>query len=448
MEKILEIVKNKWFKFGVVSFAYTLIFIIWSGLWWALIGLPIIYDIYISKYYYKWFWYIHVDKKANSPIYKSIMGWIEALVFAIVVASVIRSYFVEMYVIPSPSMEKTLLVGDYLGVSKVAYGPKLSNTPLSLPLVHNINPFNKDKKSYVEWIKRPYKRIAGLDTLKHNDVVVFNYPEGDTVLVKAPQENYYIYVAQYGRDAVLASSDIMVHPVDKRDNYIKRAIGLPGNTLQIINGDVYIDNVLSSFNIEGKMRPYAVRHSSKSISNKIFEDLGITNDQIIVRKPSITEFYLTDEQAKRMSNKQDIIEILPIIRQTGLSTDYTVFPRTPVLYKWSEDNFGPLWIPRRGSSIALTVDNLPLYRRVIDVYEGNDLRVKGNNIYINGVKSDSYTFKMNYFFMMGDNRANSLDSRFFGFVPEDHIVGKASFIWFSKSPEGGIRFNRMFKSIK
>ncbi len=447
MDKIREILSNRWFKFGAVAAIYTLIFIIWSGSWLMLLGLPIIYDVYISKWYYRLFWGKYVELKATKPYVKSIGGWVEAIIFAVVVASVIRTYFVEMYVIPSPSMEKTLLVGDYLGVSKVAYGPKMANTPIAIPLVHNVNPINKKKRSYVEWIKRPYHRLCGLDTIKHNDVVVFNYPEGDTVLVASPQENYYWLVKQHGREAVLSFSDIMVHPVDKRDNYIKRAVGLPGNTLEVRNGDVYIDGVKSTFVIEGKQTPYAIRHTEKSMTAKKMASLGIEEGDILAIKPHITELLVTAEQLEKIKSSNGIIEAISLIKPEGFA-DEAIFPRDSDKFGWSEDNFGPLWIPRKGSTLKLTEDNLPLYKRAITAYEGNTLEVKAGDIFINGVKSDSYTFKMNYFFMMGDNRANSYDSRFFGFVPEDHIVGRASFIWFSKAPGGSIRFNRIFSGIK
>ncbi|MEG0500263.1 MAG: signal peptidase I, partial [Rikenellaceae bacterium] len=259
MNKVREFFSNRWFKFSVAALFYTLIFVVWSQIWWMLIGLIFIYDLYISKIYYRLYWEKHLEKKANSGFYRSVMGWVEAIIFAVVVASLFRIYFFEMYVIPSPSMEKTLLVGDYIGVSKIAYGPKLPNTPLSMPFVHNVNPLNSAKKSYVEWIKRPYQRLMGLDTIKHNDVVVFNYPEGDTVMVRSPQDNYYLCRAEYGKEAILESTALMVHPVDKRDNYIKRAVGLPGNTIEVRNGVVLIDGKESNFEIKGKQLVYYIR---------------------------------------------------------------------------------------------------------------------------------------------------------------------------------------------
>lgn len=448
MDKVREFLSNRWFKFGVAALIYLLIFIVWSQIWWMLIGVVVIYDIYISKYYYKWFWKKHLIRKEKGAFYRNTMGWIEAIIFAVVVASLIRIYFVEMYVIPSPSMEKTLLVGDYIGVSKIAYGPKLPNTPLALPFVHNISPFNPAHKSYVEWIKRPYRRLVGLDTVKHNDVVVFNYPEGDTVIVNFPQDNYYRQRQNYGKEAILSQSTLMVHPVDKRDNYIKRAVGLPGNTIEVRRGKVFIDGVESAFQIEGKQLPYYVRHKSPQLSESFLESIGVTSiGDIMGREPNVTFVRLTDKMVNELRKNPNIIEVIQHVKGEEYITDFT-FPRDTARYKWTEDNFGPLWIPRRGATIQLDMTNLPLYERVISIYEGNDLKVEGEDIYINGEKTNSYTFKMHYFFMMGDNRSNSLDSRFFGFVPEDHIVGKASFIWFSKEAGKPIRFNRIFNKIR
>lgn len=450
MSKLRDLFSNKWLRFSVVTIVYVLLFLVWARMWGMIIGVLVIYDLYISKFYYRLFWRRHLELKKKRMAYKSIMGWVEAIVFAVVVASLIRIYFVEMYVIPSPSMEKTLLVGDYIGVSKISYGPKLPNTPLAIPLVHNINPLSPTSKSYVEWIKRSYRRLPGLDTLKHNDVVVFNYPEGDTVLVASPQDNYYSLVDAYGVEAVRQASDIMVHPVDKRDNYIKRAIGLPGDVLEIINGEVFINNEPQVEDISGRQLRYAVRHEAESLSSYALSKLGINTDNIRSQKPHVTEILLTGDEVKALENSKGIIEVLRLLTPKtagSLRANTELFPRSKD-YSWTDDDFGPLWIPRKGSSIDLTLENLPLYKRIIDVYEDNELEVRDGAIFINGARAYSYTFKMNYFFMMGDNRYNSLDSRYFGFVPEDHIVGKASFIWFSKGASDGVRFNRIFNRIK
>ncbi|MDE6482596.1 MAG: signal peptidase I [Rikenellaceae bacterium] len=447
MGKLREILACRWVRFGFVAAVYVLWFVVWGRSWWMLLGLPVIYDIYISKYCYRLFWKAHLDKKEGNRIYRSVMGWVEAIVFAVVVATLIRTYFVEMYVIPSGSMEKTLLVGDCLGVSKVAYGPRMPNTPLSVPFVHNVSPLDPSKKSYVEWIKRPYKRLAGLDTLERGDVVVFNCPEADTVALISPQSNYYQLVRAYGRQAVLQQSAIMVHPVDKRDNYIKRAVAIHGDTLQLKEGALTVNGR------EIPLEPYAEMFYNirgKGLTLVYFESLGVTREEIgYDNELDMWQMPLYHEQVQqlRASGRADNISRVVIDR-----VESDIFPHDTVRYAWSLDNFGPLWVPERGATVALTLDNLPLYSRIIKNYEGHDLQLRDGAIYIDGRESDSYTFAMNYYFMMGDNRHQSLDSRFFGFVPEDHVVGRAWFILFStdksRSFPGNIRLSRMFTAIR
>lgn len=446
MNKIKDFFGNKWVKFSIAAILYVLIFVVWTRAYWSIIGVVVIYDIYISKYYYKWFWGKHLELKRKNKSYKSVIGWVEAIVFAVVVATLVRVYFVEMYVIPSASMEKTLLIGDYIGVSKISYGPKMPNTPLSFPFVHNVNPFNTAQKSYLEWIKRPYDRLAGLDTLKSHDVVVFNYPEGDTVAVISPQENYYSLVRAYGKKRIEEVSKIIYHPVDKRDNYIKRAIGLPGNVIEIKDSEVFINGKKDAV-LPTMQHLYYIRHKDNVLPVKTREALKITEDDLVTSQNYYTIAHMTEDMASKASKEPSIYEVRREISPKGM-TNIDVFPHDTINYKWNEDNYGPLVIPRRGTTVQLDRSNIAIYERIIKNYEGNNLVVKGDEILINGSKADNYTFKMNYFFMMGDNRHNSLDSRFFGFVPEDHVVGKASFIWFSKGDGLNIRFNRMFKSVK
>lgn len=446
MNKIKAFFGNKWVKFSIATILYVLIFVLWTRAFWSIIGVVVIYDIYISKYYYKWFWGKHLELKRKNKSYKSVIGWVEAIIFAVVVATLVRVYFVEMYVIPSASMEKSLLIGDYIGVSKISYGPKMPNTPLSFPFVHNVNPFNTAQKSYCEWIKRPYDRLAGLDTLKHHDVVVFNYPEGDTVAVISPQENYYSLVRAYGKQRVEEVSEIIYHPVDKRDNYIKRAIALPGDVIEIKDSEVFI-NGQKDVVLPTMQHLYYIRHKDNILPVKTREALAITKDDVVTSQNYYTIAHMTEGMAAKASEDPNIYEVRREVSSKGM-TNIDVFPHDTIHYKWNEDNYGPLVIPRRGTTVKLDSSNIAIYERVIKNYEGNDLVINGNEIQINGKKADSYTFNMNYFFMMGDNRHNSLDSRFFGFVPEDHVVGKASFIWFSKGDGLDIRFNRMFKSVK
>jgi len=447
MGKLRDIFACRWVRFGIVAAVYVLWFVVWGRSWWMLLGVLVIYDIYISGYYYRLFWRAHLDKKKSNRFYRSVMGWVEAIVFAVVAATLIRTYFVEMYVIPSGSMEKTLLVGDCLGVSKVAYGPRMPNTPLSVPFVHNVSPLDPSKKSYVEWIKRPYKRLAGLDTIERGDVVVFNCPEGDTVALISPQSNYYQLVRTYGREAVLGQSPIMVHPVDKKDNYIKRAVAIHGDTLQLTGGTLSVNGVVVP------LEPYAEMFynvTGDGLTAGYFESIGVQRDEIgYDASLGIWQLPLYEEQLERLrtSGKADAVSRVVID-----TVDPDIFPHDTVRYAWSLDDFGPLWVPERGVTVALTPDNLPLYERIIKNYEGHDLQVRDGVIYIDGREADSYTFAMDYYFMMGDNRHQSLDSRFFGFVPEDHVVGRAWFILFSTDKgrpfPGNIRFGRIFNVIR
>lgn len=443
--KIKEFFSNKWVKFSIATILYVLVFVVWTRAYWSIIGVLIIYDIYISKYYYKWFWGKHVERKKRSRTYKSVFSWVEAIVFAVIVALLVRTYFIEMYTIPSASMEKSLLIGDYLGVSKVSYGPKMPNTPISIPFVHNVNPFNKNKKSYVEWVRWPYKRLCGLDTIKHHDIVVFNYPEGDTVAVVSPQENYYSLVRAYGKKRIEEVSKIIYHPVDKRDNYIKRTIGLPGDTITIVDSEVFI-NGKEETPVENMQHLYYIRHRDPVLSKKWQEKIGLNPNDVEMSQNYMTIAHMTEKEAEKARKDPAVFDVTRQISAAG-NPNIDVFPHDIKNYPWNEDNFGPLVIPRKGVTVPLNMNNISLYERIIKNYEGNDLEIKENEIYINGEKSDSYTFRMNYYFMMGDNRHNSLDSRFWGFVPEDHVVGKASIIFFSRGQDG-IRWNRLFKTIE
>ena len=371
-------------------------------------------------------------------------------------ATLIRIFFFEMYVIPTPSMEKSMLVGDYLCVSKTAYGPRIPNTPISMPLVHNTMPFSQTKKSFVEWIKWPYHRLKGFGNVKRNDPVVFNFPEGDTVSLAYPSDSYYNALRQYQRRygdrrgrQMLMDEGIVVRPVDKRENYVKRAVGLPGDTIFIEHSEMWI-NGQPQADIPGKQYNYTVVTNGTPVNPDVFEDMGVAKDDIHydAANYAYVELPLTAENARRMRSMGNVTAV---IKREGEGADPDIFPQSEN-YPWNVDNFGPLWIPSKGSTVDLTVENLPLYRRIIETYEGNKLEIKDGRIYINGTPADKYTFAMDYYFMMGDNRHNSLDSRYWGFVPEDHIVGKPSFVWMSldkdKSFPANIRWNRIFSKVK
>jgi signal peptidase I len=377
-----------------------------------------------------------------------------------------------MYKIPSSSLEKTLLVGDYLVVNKFSYGPRVPNTPLSFPLVQHTFPII-NTKSYIEWPHWDYKRLKGLGHVKRNEIVVFNYPAGDTVAFNMQNPDYYTSLQEDGRERVHSDKnkygDIIYRPVDRRENYVKRCIGLPGDSLQIIENEIYIDgnhiplpkNAQFNYFIEtqgGYLNEKQVRtlgvsaddfnRSLINASDNAYEMIGIErNDQ-----GSFNPVYcvpLTREALEK-------IEKTGWIRSIHIQSDN--FVRGDIYYPygynsgWTRDNYGPIWIPKKGATIPLNAKNLAIYTRCIVNYEGNTLEKKGNQILINGSPATSYTFNYDYYFMMGDNRHNSADSRSWGFVPEDHIVGKPVLIWFSTDKDrsllnGGIRWKRLFRTV-
>jgi signal peptidase I len=348
-------------------------------------------------------------------------------------------------------MEKSLLVGDYLFVSKTAYGPKTPNTPISFPFVHNKMPVIGGK-SYVEWIKKPYKRLKGFGKIKNDDVVVFHFPEGDTVVTNYPTQSYHAIVRTVGRKTIWDDErrfgKIIAHPVDKRENYIKRCVGIPGDEIKLIRGQLFV-NGKPQKHFEGMQQDYIVYTNGTSINPKALDRLKIAHDD---RQGSGSQymFPLTDGAKEELNSFANVIDIENTLQEPE-KWNSDVFPYDEH-FPWNRDNFGPIKIPAKGATIQLTTENLPLYSRIIDVYENNDLLVEGEKISINGEVTSTYTFKMDYYWMMGDNRHNSADSRFWGFVPEDHVVGKAKFIWLSmdkdKSFPAKIRFNRMFSGIR
>jgi len=441
--------KNKWVKFSIAAILYTL-WVIWLNNYWWLIGLIVIFDVYITKKVHWAFW-----KKKNPPNGKQtkIVEWVDAIIFAVIAATFIRMFFIEAYTIPTSSMEKSMLVGDYLFVSKTAYGPKLPNTPLSVPFVHHTMPFSKTKKSYSDILQRDYRRIKGFGNVERDDVVVFNYPEGDTVsVVYQSNASYYMLVKQFGRREVNTNKrkfgEIIYRPVDKRENYIKRCVAIHGDSLKIVDGQVYVNNKPQK-PIPGLQFQYIVSTDGTPINPEALDRLGIAYAD---RERNGSQYYfpLTSKAAEKLRSFKNVVSVEKVIYPTN-SVDKYLFPFDD-RYPWNVDNYGPIWVPEKGVTVKLTLENLPLFQRVIDVYEGNKLEVKGDDIYINDKKADSYTFKMDYYWMMGDNRHNSADSRYWGFVPEDHIVGKASFIWLSldkdKSFLSKIRWNRLFTSVK
>ena len=412
---------------------------------------PFIYFPYIARYKEP---YLDPETRKEPP--KSAgREWVDAIVFAVVAATIIRTFLLEAYTIPTSSMEKSLLVGDYLFVSKIAYGPKIPNTPLSFPFVHNTLPLTKDVNSYLDWIELPYLRLPGMGHVKRNDVVVFNYPDGDTVSTRFQSNvSYYTLVREYGRKRVRNDKadfgKIIYRPVDKKENFVKRCIGLPGDSLQIINKKVFI-NGKPNHDPGIKEYEYYVTTNGQSINPIILNRLNITEGGRS-NVPGQYVFMLS-QKAKKALEKLPIVQKVQVSDIPPGAVDEEIYPHDTTDYKWNRDNYGPIYIPKKGATIALNMKVLPLYRRVIRVYEGNDLKVRNGKIYINGKQTDHYTFKMNYYWMMGDNRDNSADSRYWGFVPENHVEGKAEFIWLSLDPHkplfgGKIRWHRLMSMVK
>jgi len=385
--------------------------------------------------------------------------WVDAAIFAVVAATLIRTFVFEAYTIPSPSMEKTLLVRDFLFVSKLSFGPRIPNTPLSVPFVHNYLP-GSSRKSYSQAIKLSYMRWFA-SSPKRGDVVVFNYPEGDTVINKPDYQSKHPYYQlcrelgngdmPKGREIILADPDqypLAVHPADKSDNYIKRCIAVAGDTLQIINSDVYLNGKKSELPPYSQM-DYEVETNAQSLDGdqmKSEYDIDIYDQQqSVTLGNNIYHMVLTARAADKMKKSGLVKRITPLLDTS--TAVYNPFFENYVWYnKWSTDNYGKIWIPKKGATLHLTPDNYYIYERPIRVYEKNDFGMRDGKFYLNGKEVTDYTFKMDYYWMMGDNRHQSQDSRFWGFVPEDRIVGKAWLIWFSW--DGGPRWKRLFRIVR
>ena len=440
---IRKILKSKYFQFFIVSLIYVL-WVLWLDNIWFLFGLLIIIEVFFIKKVNWRFWH-----KKNNP-QKLKEDIIDAAVLALFLAFFIRIFLVQVFVIPSPSMEKTLLTGDYIFVSKINYGPRLPMTPLSIPFMNNYFP-KTNIKSYITGVQLPYKRLKGFGKVKYGDVIVFNLPVGDTVLEGLVDEDYYKLCREGNMDSLLKNRSKIYHPIDKRQFYVKRCVGLPGDTLKIDKGNILVDGVKKP-NQKNIQYNYLIKTDGSEIPFKQLNDLGISFNEIKLNKSTwLYEIPLTQESVKAIENSKGIQGLRRIEKTEGSVFNFTIFPYS-IHHLWAEDNYGPIYIPEKGENIKINIYNLALYKRIISAYENNNLVVKDDKIFINGKECDSYTFKKNYYFVLGDNRHNSFDSRFWGFVPEDHIVGKAIFVWFSyeKYAKGfkAIRWDQIFKIIK
>lgn len=470
---MIEASRKQWIKFGVALTLY-LLFIIWLRSWLGIVVVPFIFDAYITKKI-PWTWW----KKSKNKTFLTVMGWVDAIVFALVAVYFVNLYFFQNYVIPSSSLEKSLLVGDYLFVSKMSYGARVPQTPLHMPLTQHTMPiFNC--KSYLEWVKWDYKRVDGLGKVQLNDIVVFNFPAGDSVATDLQAEDIYRlsyqagkelskpidmsglsledqrlvfdYYYQVGRkyinDNPQSFGEIVVRPVDRRENYVKRCVGLPGQILQIENRVIYLDGKANKEPDNVQYRYFV--HTKGMLPDDLCHELGISKEDLAgyYTDESVYNMPLTAKAKDALLARKDIVTA---IENTPDDDAGGLYPLNK-LTGWTVDNYGPIWIPKKGETIELSLDNLPLYERPIHAYEGNALEVKDGKIFINGEETTHYTFKMDYYWMMGDNRHNSADSRFWGFVPENHIVGKPIFIWLSLDQDRGwfdgkIRWNRLFKFV-
>lgn len=417
----------------------------WASLGWLLL-LPLIIDAFTTKYInYNW-WRKYKPLTAEevaagkqnpeaNPTLFTIWSWVDAIVFALVAVYFINLYTFQNYQIPSSSLEKTLRVGDFLFVSKMNYGARVPNTPLSMPLVqHTFPAILGGGKSYIDNPQWQYKRLAGWSHPKKGDIVVFNFPTGDTVCSHMQNPDYYTLRYYYGEQTIRQRKDIfgevITRPVDRRENYVKRCVGEPGDSLQIIDNYVYINGEIEPDH-EGKQLNYFVRTDGHVLTASYMEKIGINKDDRHVVETGLYHFPLTTAMRDQLSNNPHIVSIEVEPEQNGGA----VYPLGH--NDWTRDNYGPIYIPRRGDRILITEDNYYLYRRIADAYEHKPMRM-----------GEEYTFEMDYYWMMGDNRHNSADSRYWGFVPEDHIVGQPVFVWLSIEKDnpwfhGHIRWNRI-----
>lgn len=458
-ERLRSVKTTRWIRFGIVSAIFFLWVILMGNPWLILLWLLLI-DIYITNFV-PWGWW----KKKKGPV-RSVMAWVDAIVYALILIYFIFAFVGQQYEIPSSSLEKSLLVGDRLWVDKTIYGARVPQTPIHFPLAQHTWPAGIDANSYLEHPQLEYHRLPGIRSIERGDIVVFNYPQGDTVATKIPNPDYYQISyelrangiedpAEYIRSHPEKFGRFVVRPVDRRENYVKRAVGLPGERLKIVNDSIYINGKLIA-EPENVQYNYILQFSAP-ISAERWLDLGVRMEDI-AQGPMRDEFsgrYIYDVPLTSAMKAE--VETWPEtaaapIRESdsGLLELGNVFP-LDAPYNWKRNNMGEIWIPQRGVTLHITPANYHLYERAIRTYEGNTLEMKDGKIYINGRQTEYYTFKMDYYWMMGDNRDRSADSRYWGFVPEDHVVGSPMFIIISLDGDrsltnGKIRWNRILRN--
>ena len=453
-QRCKEFCRNKWVKFGFWSVLY-LLWVIWLENYWFILGLGIIYDMHITKKV-KWLFWKKQYKEGEKR--NTWLDWLDAIIFAVIVVTFINTFFFQAFKIPSSSMEGSLYTGDHLFVNKVAYGPRMPQTPLTIPFTHNVI---GGKESYSTLVQCDYKRLKGFGTVQVGDYVVFNFPHGDKVLKQAPAEDYYAVVRGKSeseiRNIVNVYGPLIERPMDKTDHYVKRCVAAAGDTLKIVDGQIYINSQPQTV-WDGVQFDYTVCTNGQALSAASLTRVGLSQNYhrtFDSRTSSYPAIPLTAAMREKIKKEPSVIPDMVMVNIEEYDArrhPMEIFPfSSDSLYMWTRDNYGPLWIPSKGAEVELTMQTLPLYRRIISVYEKNDLKVQDGRIFINGKEAHSYKFKQDYYFMMGDNRHNSLDSRYWGFVPEDHVVGKPAMIWLSidneKSFPQNIRWDRLFKFL-
>ena len=446
---VKDLYHNKWARMTFWSVLY-LLWVIWLGNYWWLFGLLVIFDHHITRKV-KWLFWKKDYKEGEKR--NALLDWLDAIIFAVVFVTFINIFFFQAFKIPSSSMESSLLTGDHLFVSKLTFGPRIPETPLTIPFTHNVI-FGKE--SYSTLIQNEYRRLKGFRNVERGDYVVFGFPDGDTVLTKAPADDYYTVCRFYGKDyAVKSYGPVIVRPSDKKDHYVKRCVAIHGDTLSVVNGQVYINSAAQEV-WPGVQSTYTVVTDGSRINLKTLEKLGLNISELMYDDalPGYPQMPLTAAMLKEVKGCANVVSVeeqVDVYPPDYPDSYLMLFPYRES-FRWTRDNDGAIWIPEAGATVKLNMENLPLYERIIRVYEKNQLDVTPEgSIIINGNVTDEYTFKQDYYFMMGDNRHNSLDSRYWGFVPEDHIVGRPALIWLStdinKSFPANIRWRRFFKFV-